>query len=292
MPMNLQRRPPSPVEKVKYLYLAAEEGATAGIEYFPYFHVEVRIDFNDVRTGLRETVSLNKALEIYSDNADLLWIADMVRDVDADKTAPLPPDGVHLSILPAFVNANFISRMETQFIQYLLRSFAVRLYRNSVLNVYSFSGESRAEFSGRCLELLNGPKREELDLLHEVIDRRLEQLKEKYLGMDESGGLEQTKEEVQNKDIFSHYSERIADLFLKAELLVHLPIASSRYLPGMQELEERLMALELEAQKAIATLRDTYEEKARSLDECILHPNLKDIRFVRSGILWMPKKAA
>ena len=292
MPMNLQRRPPSPVEKVKHLYLRAQEGATPGIEYFPYFHVEVRIDFNDVRTGLRETVSLNKALEIYSDNADLLWIDDMVRDVDADKTMPSPPDAVHLGLLPAFVNANFISRMETQFIQYVLRSFAVRLYRNSVLNVYSRSGESRAEFSGRCLELLNGPKREELDLLHEVFDRRLEQLKEKYLGMDESCGLEQTREEVQNKDIFSHYSEQIAELFLKAELLVHPPTASSRYLPQMQELEERLMALELEAQQAVAALGDVYEEKARSLDEYILHPNLKDIRFVRSGILWMPKKAA
>jgi hypothetical protein len=39
-------------------------------------------------------------------------------------------------------------------------------------------------------------------------------------------------------------------------------------------------------------LDDAYEEKARSLDEYNLHPNPKDIHFVRSGVLWMPKKVA
>ena len=59
------------------------------------------------------------------------------------------------------------------------------------------------------------------------------------------------------------------------------------------EMEERLLSLELEAQHAIAGLwRFLYREKARSVDEYILHPNLKDIHLVRSCILWMPAGAA
>jgi hypothetical protein len=62
--------------------------------------------------------------------------------------------------------------------------------------------------------------------------------------------------------------------------------------PDMQELEEQLISVELDARRAIAKLEDSYAEKARSIDEYILHPNLKDIHFVRSCILWMPGQAA
>jgi len=168
----------------------------------------------------------------------------------------------------------------------------MRVYRNFALSVYSNSGESRAEFAGRCLELCDVPMRKELDSLHEVFNRRLEQTKEKYLGADEPVGLELARTQSQNKDIFSSYSERIAELFLRGESRLTSTAEASRHSPRMQELEERLLSLELEAQQAIAKLRASYEENARALDEYILHPNLKDIHFVRSCILWMPKKAA
>lgn len=276
-------------DKVKHLFLDAEDPAVRASEYSPYFYAEARLDINDVRTGFRETVSLSKALDIYSDSADLLWSNDMIRDVDFRKIRASIPNSVRLGSLPDFVNANFISRMETQFIQYLLRSFTITVHRNFALNIYSHPGESRNEFAARCLDLFNGPKRRELDILHEIFNRRLEQVKEKYLAAIESGGLEQARTESQNKDIFSHYSERIAGLFLQSELARPVPVPD-RHSPGMQELEERLSSLELEAQQAIAKLRDSFEEKAQALDEYILHANLKDIHFVRSCILWMPQK--
>lgn len=279
-------------DKVRHLFLAAEDPAMPGREYSPYFYAEARIDINDVRTGFRETISLSKALEIYSDSADLLWADDMIRDVDFQKARPSVPDSVRLGRLPDFVDANFISRMETQFVQYLLRSFVIKVYRNFPLNVYSLPGESWTEFAVRCLELLDGPKRKELDTLHEIFKRRLEQLKEKYLGAIESAGLEQARTESQNKDIFSHYSERIAGLFLQGESTLNPAPGTFHYSLGMQELEERLSSLELEAQQTIAKLRDSFEEKAQTLDEYILHANPKDIHFVRSCILWMPQKIA
>jgi hypothetical protein len=278
-------------EKVKCLYYAVNP-EIRNVEYVPYFYAEVRIDFNDVRTGLRETFSLNKALEIYSSTADLLWISDMVQDVDPQKMASSAPEGARFGSLPEYVDAKFISNMETQFVQYLLRSFATELYRNSALNVYSNSGESRTEFIGRCAELFDGPRRRELDLLQDVFKRRLEQLKEKYLISEEAMGLERARIESQNKDIFSRYSDRIAGLFLVSRFASGRSIEPFHNSPGMRELEERLVALGIEAQNAIANLTNSYDDKARGLDEYLLHPNLKDIHFVRSCILWMPKKAA
>jgi hypothetical protein len=60
----------------------------------------------------------------------------------------------------------------------------------------------------------------------------------------------------------------------------------------MTELEERLRSLEVEARQAIKNLQESYQEQSQALDEYILHPNPKDIHFVRSCILWMPQRTA
>jgi hypothetical protein len=280
-----------PTEKVKYLYLAADPKIQSE-EYVPYFYAEVRIDFNDVRTGLRETLSLNKAMEIHSFNTDLLWVKDMVQDIEMGNLTSYAPEGARFSSLPDYVDANYITYMETQFIQYLLRSFATELYRNSALNIYSNAGESRSEFIGRCMEFFDDLMRRELDLLQEVFKRRLEQLKGKYLASREFIGLESARIESQNKNMFSRYSDRIAEVFLLGRVASDRSIERFHISPGMHELEERLASLGMEAQNAISSLANSYEDKARALDEYLLHPNLKDIHFVRSCILWMPKKAA
>ena len=290
MPLNSQTKPSHP-DKVKHLYFIPRDSAAHSADYSPYFYAEAKIDFNDIRTGFRETVSLSKALDIYSSNADLLWAEDMIQNVNPQILSSSAPDSIRLGGLPDFVDAAFISRMETQFVQYLMRSFAITIFRNFALSIYSFSGESKAEFAGRCRELCEGPKRKELDLLHDVFNRRLEQTKRKYFDASEAVGLEQSKTESQNKDLFSHYSERIAALFLRCESKSNPSTGPFHPPPGMQDLEERLSSLELEVQQTIAKLQDSYEEKARNLDEYILHPNLKDIHFVRSCILWMPNKA-
>ncbi len=292
MPSKSKKHSSQPTDELRSLFLEPEDPEHPEIEYFPCFYVEARIDFNDVRTGLRETLSLSKALEIYSNDAELLWAEDMIRDVNLQKASISLPDSVRLSPLPAFVDVNFLSRMETKFIQYLLRSFATTVYRNYALNIYSFAGETRGDFGRRCLELLESPRREELDILHSVFKRRLEQTKEKYLLADQPLGLELAKVESQNKSVFFQYSERIDEHFLRGEVQPIADAEASRHWSKMQDLEERLLSLELEAQQEIRRLQDSYAEKARSLDEYKLHPNPKDIHFVRSGVLWMPPKVA
>jgi hypothetical protein len=292
MSLKSEQHLPQPTDALRSLYLEPEDLGHSEKEYFPYFYAEVRVDFNDVRTGLRETVSLSKALEIYSNDAELLWVEDMMRDVDLQKATNSLPDAIFLSPLPGFVDASFLSRMETKFIQYLLRSFAAKVYRNYALNIYSFAGETRNDFTRRCLELLEGPRRKELDLLHDVYKRRLEQTKEKYLLIDEPLALELAKTESQNKRIFFEYSERIDEHFLRGEAQPDSDSETVGISSSTQDLEERLMSLELESQLEIQKLHDSFREKAYAVDEYKLHPNPKDIHFVRSGVLWMPKKAA
>jgi hypothetical protein len=288
MPANLQRYQSQPGDKVKNLILESELPDIPGIEYLPHFYAEVRIDFNDVRTGFRETVSLSKALEIYSEDADLLWAGDMIRDIDPRRTKSIIPESAHLARLPGYVNAGFMSRMEGKFAEYLLRCFEERIYKNFALNIYSFSGESLADFVRRCMELFHGPMRRELDYLNEVFKRKLERIKQRYLSTDETGAFERAREESQKRNDFSSYSDRIVNLFVQGEFRNKPTFGRPHPGKGMQELDERLVSLELEAQQAIIKIWEAYEEKAQAVDEYILHPNIRDIHFVRSCILWIP----
>jgi hypothetical protein len=277
---------------VKHLYFVPESESNADQELLPHLYVEARIDFNDVRTGFRETVSLSEALEIYSDNADLLWARDMIREVDQRRVKSVMPASARLRPLPSFVDADFISRMESQFIRHLLNSYEARVFRNSTLRVYSLPGESRQDFVRRCRELLDAPMPQELDRLRDLYNRKLGQIRQKYLRAAESGYLEEDRAASQDQDIFSRYSERITGLFLHSGPRQRPVARSPRRLSEGQELEERLSALELEAHEAIQRLEDSFAEKAQSIDEYIIHPNLKDVHFVRTCILWMPAQAA
>jgi hypothetical protein len=290
MTENSERYEAQRSEKVKSLYLSMGGSETNRCEYFPYFYAETRIDFNDVRTGYRETRSLNKALEIYSPHADLFWVEDMIRDVDPGKIQHTPPAQVQLNSLPEYVDENFVSLMEMQYMQYLIRYFEVHIFKNSALNIYSNACESRDEFIVRCMELLKSTMREELDQSCDVFKRRLEQLRAKYLSSDEFLGMDNTQLESRNRDAFSQYSEQITALFL-TENWPPRPDISIHPLQRGMELEECLIEVEKESQRAISGIMESHKYKAQALDEYILHPNLKDIHFVRSCILWMPKKA-
>jgi hypothetical protein len=132
----------------------------------------------------------------------------------------------------------------------------------------------------------------ELDALYEVFARRLEQIRQKYLNTNSSDNLDLAKAESQDRNLYLNYSDRIADSFFQPE--ISLTVSSSKYSlsENHRDMEEYLASLELEARLAIAKILDSYKQKAQSVDEYILHPNLKDIHFVRCCILWIPTKAA
>lgn len=292
MRQNPQIGQRSASNSIQYLYCAMEDAQGAGIEYVPFFYVEARIDFNDVRTGFSSMISLSRAIELHSFSADLPLVEDMVREIDLQNTSSSMPDSARLSRLPDFVDEGFMSQMETQFVRYLLNSFKSRVYRNFELDVYSSAGESLSDFTARCLELLDGARRRDSDNLYEVFNRKLGQIEQKYLNESAPENFEVARMASQNRDIFSDYLEKIAGLFLQSKPVLNPNEDGSQNPRSSLDLEERLMSLAVEAKEVIAELWDSYKEKARSVDEYILHPNLKDIHIVRSCILWIPAKAS
>jgi hypothetical protein len=293
MSLNLQRfnSQAGTVAGVKQLFLAAAEGCGTDLEYVPRFYCEAKIDFADVRSGLRQTCSVSRALEIYPVDDDTLWTEDMVWTVDPSRVQSEPSVPARMRSLPAFVKGSVLPNIEACFLSYLLRNFEVRLFRSFALSIYSRFDESRDDFILQCMELLSEPFRSEMDGLRDVFNRRLEMLKEKYLGKlvwDEMDP--QTNKSLYFSKLHD-LSEWLADIFLRTEFsLDSVPREPSPPLIDHREFQEKLKSIESEAVQSIARILHQYREKACNIDEYIIRPNLKDVRLVRTCVLWMPVK--
>jgi hypothetical protein len=281
------------LKDIESLYLRPEKPDKTTVEYFPYIYIEAGIDFNDVRTGYRGAEKLARALKIFSGHAFAGWSAEIVQDANIGRIRASRPRASRLHPLPEFVDAEFIDTVKSRYIEHLTRTWKKLLYRSSDLNIYSGAGESREEFVVRCGEQFLAQMREELDQLRIIFNRKQEQLKEKYLGIDEVELPDSAAilPEENDRNIYSRYAERIAAMFLNANFD---SAAAETDIPRMDktsELEERLIALTAEARRKIALLHESYDKRAERIDEYVLRLNLKNIHCERSCILWMPLRA-
>jgi hypothetical protein len=289
--VRLSTRPP---DKIKHLTLKVPRSAEVE-QYVPRLYFEARIDLSDVRSGFRDTYSLNKALEIHPMEGDMMWTPDMAVSVDTSLIERgLPPEGKSRE-LPGYLDAVQLARLEALFLAYLMRYFEVRVFRNFALNLYSAPGESLEDFRLRCLDVLGEAFRVDLDALHEVLVRKLEQLREKDLR--ESAGLTSTldfdiaKIDSQMKSRIHEVSESITNLFLNTELSLTSNQDAPSYPSPATEFDQRLSFLETETRHEIQRLTGLYQDRLQNIDEYVVHPNLKDIHLVRTCILWMPAEA-
>jgi len=277
---------------IENLYLTTNARRKTEVEYFPCVYIEADIDFNDIRTGYRGAETLVRALKIHERQAFPGWIEEIVQDANIDKIKKTPPRAARLCPLPKFLDAEFINAIKTRYIEYLTRTWKKILYRNTELNIYSGAGESREEFAARCREQFLGQMREELNQLRVIFNRMQEQLKEKYLGIEEVELPDPVffAPETNDRDIYSRYAERVAALFMDAALSDADAGADVPMMDKNSELEERFIALMDEARRKIALLRGNYEKKADSIEEYIVNPNIKNISCERNCILWMPRE--
>jgi hypothetical protein len=222
---------PPPAEhsgRIKHLYLRTAS-TVADQEFEPFFYVEARIDFADVRSGCNVTCGIHSALDMLSLDEDLLWTSDMVRSVDPAALLTSKPEFAKLRSLPEFVTEDIPARIGSRHLSYLLRHAEMRIYRNFVLNAYSHPGETRDDFQLRCLEVLNETFRSDLDALREVFNRRLGRIEQKYLRQDRTGEFESDRRVAQARSKFHALAEKIAELFLRTELTLHERILTPRH---------------------------------------------------------------
>jgi len=282
---------PAPAEnpgRIKHLYCRPVT-TPASREYAPFFYLEARIDFADVRSGCHLTCGVHSVLDMLFPDGDLLWTRDMVRPVDPAALFASKPESAQLRSLPDFVTESLLARIEASYLTYLLRHAEMRIHRNFVLNAYSHPNETRDDFQLRCLEAFHEAFRGDLEGLREVFNRRLERIEEKYLHQDRRGEFETDRRMTQARSKLHALAEKIAELFLRTKLTLGERIVRPRQpLAKSLDLDQSLEGLEVDVSIEIQRLINSYQAKVRNIDEYIIHPNLRDVHIVRTCILWVP----
>ncbi len=120
---------PAPASPIRHFHLKPDQNAPVQ-GFVPFFYIEAKIDLADVRSGLRESLSVSRALEIIQFEGDALWTEDMVRVIDPVSVESGLPAAAKLVPLPYHVDAAHLQGIEMQFVRYLLRHFEVRIFRN------------------------------------------------------------------------------------------------------------------------------------------------------------------
>jgi len=277
---------PNPANPVRHFHLKT---ADAQKEYNPFFYLEAKIDLADVRSGLRESLSVTRALEIVQFDGDALWTEDMVQGVDPATVEAGLPAVPALRPLPSHVDAACLKRVESQFLRYLLRHFAVCIFRNPYLRLYSLPGETNEDFTTRCLEILAQPFRAELDDIRELSDRKLERVKLAYLKPAGPGGIAEERASAELRNRIHEMAERVEELFVTAELTAEPAEGDPMFSETADgTVEQRLAQIEVEARDAIRRLAIEYTAMAGNLDECVVRPSMRDIQVGRASILWIP----
>ncbi len=283
--MSRQLQPNPGKMKQFYVHVTDPQGI---IPYFPRLYVEAKVDFADVRSGLRETCTVNGALETCVLEGDELWTEDMVRRVNPESIQAVCPPYARLESFPPQPEPKSTSDAESRFLSYVLRSYHVKLYRNFELNIYSRPGESLEDFQARCIDMLSEAFRRELYALQEVYNRSLEQIRETQSADERWAVDDRTRLVSQHRGEFHDAADRMTSLFINTELNLSPDDELEGPRPIGPDLDQRLRSLEFEARHAIGKLVSSYRQKALNIDDYIVHPNFRDIHLVRSCILWMP----
>lgn len=275
----------------KAYYFRPPEGAGSGADYYPHYFFEAKIDIDDIRSGYHETRSISRALEVRPCHADEFWTADMLASVDLSGVQAEAPAGVALHPLPSYVTEEMLDQAERQFVLYLMRHEKARFYRNYALKMYSAAGESAWDFSNRCLEILNDGFHADLNSPREAINRRLELLRERFFAQMRTDEIDASHWALRQRDCLNAVTERIDAMFLDAGIFSTTRISEVACSgETLTDLEEKLIALQREALREVESLIASYRERACNIDEYVVHPGLRDVHMVRTGMLWMPRR--
>ncbi len=277
--------------KPQHTYLLPGRDRALSLDYLPHYYMQAKIDIDDVRSGYHESRSVGSALAVAPVEADFRWLSEIMVPVDPDRVVPEPPQGVRILPLPAFLTDDWPERLEGLFADYWVRHEEAAFFRNQPLQVYSRCGESLEEFAGRCLEMLGDSFRPRLNQVREVFNRRLELIREKYGEELKSEEFSAARSVYRKRDSLRILTDRMDEFFLRMKLSV--PCEGGRNLPAGEtpsDLEMQLQEIEDYARREAAVLAASYRERAHCIDECTVHPALKDIHFVRASILWMPRQ--
>jgi hypothetical protein len=245
----------------------------------PSLLFEIKIDVQDMRSGYRYS-DWGLFLEApWIDDLDLEWTADMVRWLDRTDLVETPVTTV----------LAFPELADQKAVRYLTRYYQPRAWKSFCLSLFSHSGESQADFIGRCREECRDRREKDLRRVRELFYHRFVELERRLITQaeqDEPTESWRARRTIRIQDAFSELREHMSRALLNANQPVSA-FPPSRMAEGIGvDGKARFDALCHEFLSRYNEVLTDYEDQANQIEPYLVPLAYSQIEIVSRSVLW------
>ncbi|MDX9865903.1 MAG: type IV secretion system DNA-binding domain-containing protein [Anaerolineaceae bacterium] len=272
----------------------------AGLVYRPALLAQAEVSYFSQKYGVEHERSIAALVEEMGGRAirweDHPWQAQAAGDMHRQ-----PQPNASFDVLPGWLSdAKGVKSMESEFVDWVYRTGAVRVRTNDALKVYAGPDVSSAEFREMCSEAARKELEAEVDKLETAFEKKLDALEAKV-----------RRQELEVKEAEDEIGQRrMEELGTHGELLLSMlgkrrrrSVSTSLTKRRMTQqakgdfeqeeeelaaLKKQLDALEAERDAAIEQAKDKWAKIASDDSEVPLNPYKKDIFVEMFGVAWVP----
>jgi D-glycero-alpha-D-manno-heptose-7-phosphate kinase len=268
-----------PGEPVEQLYLrSADEGT-----YRPFVLAEGSVTFDEPRIGVHHNVVELFVAPVDTDAHSVDWSAAFRVDGEQISLSAVPDPGRQSTLAGQDWLSEVASDGEANFRMHLRESERLTVFHNPELGLYSEVHETRETFLSRCLEVAERQVSDQAERLESTFRRRFDQMRERS-ERDQRDAVNNSEEQLPDtsaSEVAISWGQTLHNLTSGRPVSTEAPqsVTEADYLGKITQLQK---VWERELQE----VREEQERKARTIEELVLAPQLRNIEVLKFVILW------
>jgi hypothetical protein len=297
-----QARPAVPSNAVERFLEVAEDQSGPTLIYQPALMASGAVRFLDRDHGIDEITNVS-AVSLEPDRRGMVsWDEYLCQPLPEELLRQVPSGEPGYQDLAAPLNdRSLMSQMSKDFEDYLYRTSELALMANPTVDLVAAPGETKEDFSQRCLEAATALRDEEAQKVKDKYQKKIETMRKKISkeqrelteDMSElsSRRMEEWVTHAENLLGFlggSRSRRRVSSSMTKRRMTSKAKADVSESEESIVQFQKDLDNLELEMAEELDELSEEWVEKADSLEQEVITPRRKDIHVELFGVLWLP----
>lgn len=226
---------------------------------------------------------------------DFPWSSYAPQEISA---GPLP--GAQYAAMPAWINdARQLKTMETDFIDWVLRTGTINVYANDKLKVFAGPETSPESFRQLCSEAANSQMKTSLDKVNATYEKKIADLNVKIKKQEREVDQQESELSSRRLEEAGNVGEMVLGLFGGRKKSINSALSKRRMTSSaktdlqqekddLKAMQVQLKDLEEQFQAAIKSVEDEWADIANTVAEVPVTPYRKDIFVSALGIAWLP----
>lgn len=285
-----------------FLPITNQASSPAKLVYHPAIAVSAQVALFDNRLGVSQVSEVFNYLEITDEVIGLLWDKSIPLSLKLEELDRQPESGAGFFSLPSRV-LSLLKSAENDYLDYLVRSYQLTLWKSAAFQVISQPGESERDFRIRLGQLAREKRDEAVEKLRKKYAVKISSLEKQYLTAQQrlQREQEQYKEKVAQSAIStaatifgailgrkSYQVGRATTTARSASRAYYEKMDIKRAQEQVELARARLEEMERELQREADSIASLYDPEREQLQTLAVRPKKKDLAVRWSGLLWLP----